>query len=201
MTCGLALALLRANPEGRPHSRTRAVSGSPARSAAGTSAGSSSVSARARCSSTASVWWTRFCPAGVRVTRRPARVSSATPASRSRVASCRETAEGAKETARATAAGAAGLAASGTTGEAPLLCPHEKKQVLEICARVCRDHGATLIAGAGGSTTAHSAHELEELAGIADAALVPTPPFVRPSPGRVGCWHTSRTWPNAPRCP
>jgi 4-hydroxy-tetrahydrodipicolinate synthase len=79
------------------------------------------------------------------------------------------------------AEGAAGLVALGTTGEPAQLSARERSQVLEVCGRVCGELGATLIAGAGGSATAHSARELEELAGTADAALVPTPPFVRPS--------------------
>jgi 4-hydroxy-tetrahydrodipicolinate synthase len=79
------------------------------------------------------------------------------------------------------AEGAAGLVALGTTGEPALLSARERKQVLEVCGRVCGELGAPLIAGSGGSATARSARELEELAGTADAALVPAPPFVRPS--------------------
>ncbi|MFI1200607.1 4-hydroxy-tetrahydrodipicolinate synthase family protein [Streptomyces sp. NPDC020883] len=77
--------------------------------------------------------------------------------------------------------GAAGLVALGTTGEPATLLPNEKRQVVEVCARVCREHRATLIVGAGGSDTRQSAAALDELAGVADAALVPVPPFVRPS--------------------
>ncbi|WP_438490681.1 4-hydroxy-tetrahydrodipicolinate synthase family protein [Streptomyces sp. S186] len=79
------------------------------------------------------------------------------------------------------AEGAAGLVALGTTGEPAALSPKEKLQVVEVCARVCREHRATLIVGAGGSDTRQSAVALAELAGVADAALVPVPPFVRPS--------------------
>ncbi|MYT33746.1 4-hydroxy-tetrahydrodipicolinate synthase [Streptomyces sp. SID8354] len=79
------------------------------------------------------------------------------------------------------AEGAAGLVALGTTGEPATLSPDEKRQVVKVCARVCREHGARLIVGAGGSDTRQSAAALTELAGLADAALVPVPPFVRPS--------------------
>jgi 4-hydroxy-tetrahydrodipicolinate synthase len=79
------------------------------------------------------------------------------------------------------AEGAAGLVALGTTGEPALLSAREKSDVVAVCARVCRELGMPLVVGAGSSATDRSARELEELAGIADAALVPTPPFVRPS--------------------
>ncbi|WP_229852851.1 dihydrodipicolinate synthase family protein [Streptomyces albospinus] len=79
------------------------------------------------------------------------------------------------------AEGASGLVALGTTGEPAALSPEEKREVVEVCARVCRERGATLIVGAGGSDTGQSAVALQELAGVADAALVPVPPFVRPS--------------------
>ncbi|MBR7829103.1 dihydrodipicolinate synthase family protein [Actinospica sp. MGRD01-02] len=91
-----------------------------------------------------------------------------------------------EELARAVLAeGAAGLVALGTTGEPALLTAPEKSDVLAVCGRVCRELGAPLIVGAGGGATEASARELEELAGLADAALVPTPPFVRPSPEGV----------------
>lgn len=77
--------------------------------------------------------------------------------------------------------GASGLVALGTTGEPALLSPQEKNDVLAVCGRVCREWGVPLIVGAGSAATASSAQELESLAGIADAALVPAPPFVRPT--------------------
>jgi 4-hydroxy-tetrahydrodipicolinate synthase len=80
------------------------------------------------------------------------------------------------------AEGAAGLVALGTTGEPALLTAQEKSDVRAVCARVCRELGAPLIVGAGsGGGTELSARELQELAGLADAALVPAPPFLRPS--------------------
>ncbi|WP_274917960.1 dihydrodipicolinate synthase family protein [Streptomyces sp. WZ-12] len=79
------------------------------------------------------------------------------------------------------AEGAAGVVALGTTGEPAMLSPDEKRQVVDVCARICRERGATLIVGAGGSDTRQSAAALAELAGVADVALVPVPPYVRPS--------------------
>ncbi|MBR7832273.1 dihydrodipicolinate synthase family protein [Actinospica durhamensis] len=81
------------------------------------------------------------------------------------------------------AEGAAGLVALGTTGEPALLTVREKSEMVAVCAQACREFGAPLIVGTGGSATDRSARELEELAGtgVADAALVPAPPFVRPS--------------------
>ncbi|MGG2463860.1 dihydrodipicolinate synthase family protein [Streptomyces sp. RGM 3693] len=91
------------------------------------------------------------------------------------------------------AEGAAGLVALGTTGEPAALSPNEKRQVVEVCARACREHGATLIVGAGGSDTRQSAAALDELAGVANAALVPVPPFVRPSADGVLAHFTHLT--------
>src|SRR3984957_21186136 len=53
--------------------------------------------------------------------------------------------------------GAAGLVALGTTGEHATLTAAERRAVLDICARVCRERGATLIAGAGSNDTRASA--------------------------------------------
>jgi len=79
--------------------------------------------------------------------------------------------------------GAAGLVALGTTGEPATLSAAEQHAVLDICARVCRDRGAALIAGAGSNDTAGSA---EALAGLAawpevSAALTVVPYYTRPS--------------------
>ncbi|GAA0656238.1 4-hydroxy-tetrahydrodipicolinate synthase [Kitasatospora atroaurantiaca] len=75
--------------------------------------------------------------------------------------------------------GAAGLVALGTTAEAATLDDAERRTVVELCARVCRERGATLIVGAGSSDTRRSAEALAKLAG-ADAALVAVPAFSRP---------------------
>ncbi|WP_068924344.1 dihydrodipicolinate synthase family protein [Planobispora rosea] len=81
--------------------------------------------------------------------------------------------------------GAAGLVALGTTAEVATLAAEERRAVTEICGRVCREHGATLIVGAGSSDTRGSAEALLALKGEADAALVTVPSFVRPSEAGV----------------
>ncbi|MBG0831164.1 dihydrodipicolinate synthase family protein [Planomonospora sp. ID67723] len=81
--------------------------------------------------------------------------------------------------------GAAGLVALGTTAEAAMLAEEERRAVVGICARACREHGATLIVGAGSSDTRGSAEALHALKDVADAALVTVPSFVRPSEAGV----------------
>jgi 4-hydroxy-tetrahydrodipicolinate synthase len=80
-------------------------------------------------------------------------------------------------------AGAAGLVALGTTGEPATLAAAERHAVLDIAARVCRERGATLIAGAGSNDTAGSARELRDLAAWpqVSAALTVVPYYTRPS--------------------
>ncbi|MGH3167075.1 MAG: 4-hydroxy-tetrahydrodipicolinate synthase [Trebonia sp.] len=80
-------------------------------------------------------------------------------------------------------AGAAGLVALGTTGEPVTLSPGERTVVLDICARACRERGATLIAGAGSNDTAGSARALAGLAAWPEvsAALTVVPYYTRPS--------------------
>ncbi|MDH6127184.1 dihydrodipicolinate synthase family protein [Kitasatospora sp. GP82] len=80
--------------------------------------------------------------------------------------------------------GAAGLVALGTTGEPATLDEDERRTVTEVCTRVCRERGATLIVGAGSSDTRRSARQLAELDG-ADAALVAVPSFTRPGEAGV----------------
>src|SRR6202035_623549 len=79
--------------------------------------------------------------------------------------------------------GAAGLVALGTTGESPALTAAERRTVLDICARVCRERGATLIAGAGSNDTASTARALRDLAAWPEvaAALTVVPYYTRPS--------------------
>src|SRR5215469_16522642 len=60
--------------------------------------------------------------------------------------------------------GAAGLVALGTTGEPATLSTAERHAVLDIAARVCRERGVALLAGAGSNDTAASARELADLA-------------------------------------
>ena len=80
--------------------------------------------------------------------------------------------------------GATGLVALGTTGEAFTLDADEKRTVLDVCARACADHGATLVVGAGGNDTRSSAAALAAHPQV-DAALVPVPYYVRPGEAGV----------------
>jgi len=80
-------------------------------------------------------------------------------------------------------AGAAGLVALGTTGEPATLTAAERHAVLDVCARVCRERGAALIAGAGSNDTAGTVRALRDLAAWPEvsAALVVVPYYTRPS--------------------
>jgi 4-hydroxy-tetrahydrodipicolinate synthase len=79
--------------------------------------------------------------------------------------------------------GATGLVALGTTGEPATLTASERRTVLDICARVCRERGAALIAGAGSNDTAGSGLALRDLTGWPEvsAALTVVPYYTRPS--------------------
>lgn len=79
--------------------------------------------------------------------------------------------------------GAAGLVALGTTGEPATLTAAERHAVLDVCARVCRAHGAMLIVGAGSNDTAGTGRALRELAAWPEvaAALTVVPYYTRPS--------------------
>ena len=79
--------------------------------------------------------------------------------------------------------GAAGLVALGTTGESPTLTAAERRAVIDICAGVCRERGATLIAGAGSNDTASTTRALQDLAAWPEvsAALTVVPYYSRPS--------------------
>jgi 4-hydroxy-tetrahydrodipicolinate synthase len=84
-------------------------------------------------------------------------------------------------------AGASGLVALGTTAEAATLTEAERRTVLGICARVCRDRRAPLIAGAGSNDTEGSARAVAALAEWPEvtAALTVVPYYTRPSPAGV----------------
>jgi 4-hydroxy-tetrahydrodipicolinate synthase len=79
--------------------------------------------------------------------------------------------------------GAAGLVALGTTGEPATLTATERRAVLDACARVSRERGVPLIAGAGSNDTAGSAEALRDLARWPEvsAALTVVPYYTRPS--------------------
>lgn len=84
-------------------------------------------------------------------------------------------------------AGATGLVAFGTTAEAAALCVGERTEILDVCARICRERDASLIVGAGGPDTAATLRALDELAEVPDitAALVTVPSFTRPGEAGV----------------
>jgi 4-hydroxy-tetrahydrodipicolinate synthase len=89
--------------------------------------------------------------------------------------------------------GAAGIVALGTTAEHATLSDAERTQVLQICAQVCREHGAALIAGAGGNDTARSVAAIAELGKFPEvcAALAVVPYYTRP--GEEGVIEHFRT--------
>lgn len=80
-------------------------------------------------------------------------------------------------------AGAAGIVALGTTGESSALDAAEKRAVIDACARVCAEHDAQLIVGAGTNNTAATIVAVEALRGTPAlvGALVVVPYYVRPS--------------------
>ncbi len=81
------------------------------------------------------------------------------------------------------AAGAAGLVALGTTGEAPVLEPHEQQAVIATCSKVCAETGAQLVVGAGTNSTAKTVAAVDSLRGLPGltAVLIVVPYYVRPS--------------------
>jgi 4-hydroxy-tetrahydrodipicolinate synthase len=83
--------------------------------------------------------------------------------------------------------GASGIVALGTTAEHATLSEAERTLVLQICARVCRERGAALIAGAGGNDTARSAKDVGALRDYPDvcAALTVVPYYSRPGEAGV----------------
>src|SRR5262245_32664570 len=78
--------------------------------------------------------------------------------------------------------GATGLVALGTTGEPATLDADERRAVIDVCARVCRDRSATLIVGAGSNDTADSVAAVKALTRWPQtmAALVPVPYYTLP---------------------
>jgi 4-hydroxy-tetrahydrodipicolinate synthase len=78
--------------------------------------------------------------------------------------------------------GATGIVALGTTAETATLTAAEQHQVLDICAAVCRERGAPLIAGAGSNDTRASAEALAALSAWPEitAALTVVPYYSCP---------------------
>ena len=83
--------------------------------------------------------------------------------------------------------GASGIVALGTTAEHATLSAAERTLALQICARVCRERGAPLIAGAGGNDTARSAAAVAALRDYPEvcAALTVVPYYSRPGEAGV----------------
>ncbi|MGW0021276.1 4-hydroxy-tetrahydrodipicolinate synthase [Rhodococcus sp. NPDC003382] len=83
--------------------------------------------------------------------------------------------------------GAAGLVALGTTAEAASLSPQERREVVRICAAVCRERRVPLLVGAGTNDTAGTVRALDELGEQPDvtAALVVVPYYTRPTEAGV----------------
>jgi 4-hydroxy-tetrahydrodipicolinate synthase len=83
--------------------------------------------------------------------------------------------------------GATGLVALGTTAETTTLTEAERRQVLDVCAAVCRVRDAPLIAGAGSNDTRGSAQALAALSAWPQisAALTVVPYYTRPGEAGV----------------
>ena len=83
-------------------------------------------------------------------------------------------------------AGATGLVALGTTGEPATLTPAERRSVMDVAARVCRERHAPLLAGA------HTPEDLRALGERPEvtAALSVVPPFTRPGEAGVLAYFT-----------
>lgn len=82
---------------------------------------------------------------------------------------------------RQVASGSHALVPCGTTGESPTLSDSEHKRVIEICVEAAAGR-RPVIAGCGSASTAHALHLMQQAkAAKADAALVVTPYYNRPS--------------------
>ena len=82
---------------------------------------------------------------------------------------------------RQVAAGVHGVAPVGTTGEASTLSDAERRRVVELCVEVCAGR-VRVIAGAGHNATAETIDRVRHAKAVgADAALVVTPYYNRPS--------------------
>ena len=80
-------------------------------------------------------------------------------------------------------AGGAGLVPLGTTGESPFLDAGEKRAVIDVCARVGREHAAHVVVGAGTNNTATTVAAVQALSEVegTTATLCVVPYYVRPS--------------------
>ena len=82
--------------------------------------------------------------------------------------------------------GATGLVALGTTGEPATLTPAERRSVMDVAARVCRERHAPLLAGANTAEDLRALGERPEVS----AALSVVPPFARPGEAGVLAYLT-----------
>ena len=78
-------------------------------------------------------------------------------------------------------AGATGLVALGTTAEPASLDDRERRDVIDVTARVCRDRSAHLVVGAGSPDALRALRDRPEVM----AALSLVPPFTRPGEAGV----------------
>ncbi len=85
------------------------------------------------------------------------------------------------------AAGAAGVVTLATTGEPTSLDDAERDAVVASCSRVCTDHGASLIVGAGTNDTRTTVARHEALADVpgVTASLAVVPYYVRPTESAI----------------
>ena len=81
--------------------------------------------------------------------------------------------------------GTHGLVPVGTTGESPTLTHDEHKLVVELCVEAAEKR-VPVIAGAGSNNTVEAIGFMQHAEKVgADAALVVTPYYNKPSPGRA----------------
>jgi 4-hydroxy-tetrahydrodipicolinate synthase len=79
--------------------------------------------------------------------------------------------------------GSDGLVVAATTGEAPTLTDEERMELFAAAVDIAHDRGATVIAGTGTYSTAHSVHLTRDAHGLGvDGFLVVTPYYNKPPP-------------------
>jgi 4-hydroxy-tetrahydrodipicolinate synthase len=79
--------------------------------------------------------------------------------------------------------GSDGLVVAGTTGEAPTLTDEERMELFAAAVDIAHDRGATVVAGTGTYSTAHSVNLTREAHGLGvDGFLVVTPYYNKPPP-------------------
>ena len=84
-------------------------------------------------------------------------------------------------------AGAAGVVALATTSETSSLDDDERALIVGLCARVCAEHDAVLVVGAGTNDTRTTIARHEALAHVpgVEASLAVVPYYVRPSEAAI----------------